>query len=97
MSPEEDRTRDAVDSETKHYQLSYSGPFVRFNSLVFNSSAVFNCKFLPDVAVYVLAQSPVVGGVGIFSLSNLTGVQLTGLTDHSISSPVLMTWCDLEL
>ena len=25
-SPEEDRTRDAVDSEPKHYQLSYSGP-----------------------------------------------------------------------
>ena len=26
MSPEEDRTRDTVDSEPKHYQLSYSGP-----------------------------------------------------------------------
>ena len=26
MSPEEDRTREAVDSEPKHYQLSYSGP-----------------------------------------------------------------------
>ena len=26
MSPEEDRTRDAVDSEPKHYQLSYSSP-----------------------------------------------------------------------
>ena len=26
MSPEEDRTRYAVDSEPKHYQLSYSGP-----------------------------------------------------------------------
>ena len=26
MSPEEDRTRDTVDSELKHYQLSYSGP-----------------------------------------------------------------------
>ena len=26
MSPEEDRTRDAMDSEPKHYQLSYSGP-----------------------------------------------------------------------
>ena len=26
MSPVEDRTRDAVDSEPKHYQLSYSGP-----------------------------------------------------------------------
>ena len=25
MSPEEDRTRDAVDSEPKHYQLSYFG------------------------------------------------------------------------
>ena len=28
MSPEEDRTRDTVDSEPKHYQLSYSGPTV---------------------------------------------------------------------
>ena len=27
MSPEEDRTRDAVDSKPKHYQLSYSGPY----------------------------------------------------------------------
>ena len=26
MSPEEDRTRDTVDSEPKHYHLSYSGP-----------------------------------------------------------------------
>ena len=26
MSPEEDRTRNAVDSEPKHYQLNYSGP-----------------------------------------------------------------------
>ena len=26
MSPEEDRTRDTVDSEPNHYQLSYSGP-----------------------------------------------------------------------
>ena len=26
MSPEEDRTRDAVDSEPKYCQLSYSGP-----------------------------------------------------------------------
>ena len=29
MSPEEDRTRDAVDSEPKRYQLSYSGPTLR--------------------------------------------------------------------
>ena len=29
MSPEEDRTRHAVDSEPKHYQLSYSGPLKR--------------------------------------------------------------------
>ena len=28
MSPEEDRTRDAVDSESKHYHLSYSGPLM---------------------------------------------------------------------
>ena len=28
MSPEADRTRDAVDSEPKQYQLSYSGPLI---------------------------------------------------------------------
>ena len=32
MSPEEDRTRDAVDSEPKHYQLSYSGPHVFYDA-----------------------------------------------------------------
>ena len=26
MSPEEDRTRDTMDSEPMHYQPSYSGP-----------------------------------------------------------------------
>ena len=35
MSPEEDRTRDAVDSELKHYQLSYSGPGLHFEYCVF--------------------------------------------------------------
>ena len=30
MSPEEDRTRDTVDSEPKHYQLSYSGPALTY-------------------------------------------------------------------
>ena len=30
MSPEEDRTCDTVDSEPKHYQLSYSGPLTEF-------------------------------------------------------------------
>ena len=34
MSPEEDRTRDAVDSEPKHYQLSYSGPGHAFEDLL---------------------------------------------------------------
>ena len=42
MSPEEDRTRDAVDSEPKHYQLSYSGPqkdlyWQRDDSLMINA------------------------------------------------------------
>ena len=34
MSPEEDRTRDAVDSEPKHYQLSYSGPRTIYNQTI---------------------------------------------------------------
>ena len=36
MSPEEDWTHDAVDSEPKHYQLSYSSP---------RSSVCNNMKF----------------------------------------------------
>ena len=35
MSPEEDRTRDTVDSEPKHYQLSYSGPQIAFILAIF--------------------------------------------------------------
>ena len=40
MSPEEDRTRDAVDSEPKHYQLSYSGPLFQewFSLCALNNS-----------------------------------------------------------
>ena len=34
MSPEEDRTRDAVDSEPKHYQLSYFGPHFGSNDVL---------------------------------------------------------------
>ena len=33
MSPEEDRTRNTVDSDPKHYQLSYSGPQAKFEYL----------------------------------------------------------------
>ena len=38
VSPEEDQTRDAVDSESKHYQLSYSGPSSLYASAIANSS-----------------------------------------------------------
>ena len=37
MSPEEDQTRDAVDSEPKHYQLSYSGPLMVYDFVWFGS------------------------------------------------------------
>ena len=33
MFPEEDQTRDAVDSEPKHYQLSYSSPPNWYNTM----------------------------------------------------------------
>ena len=39
-SPEEDRTRDAVDSEPKHYQLSYSGPSIGYKVLVLTAIPV---------------------------------------------------------
>ena len=41
MSPEEDRTRDAVDSEPKHYQLSYSGPLVCNNSRIPDQNGIY--------------------------------------------------------
>ena len=34
MSPEEDRTRDTMDSEPMHYQLSYSGPRMEFEPML---------------------------------------------------------------
>ena len=34
MSLEEDRTRDTVDSEPKHYQLSYSSPPINNKSII---------------------------------------------------------------
>ena len=47
MSPEEDRTRDAVDSEPKHYQLSYSGP------LNFVSKGTIFCNYVPATALAI--------------------------------------------
>ena len=47
MSPEEDRTRDAVDSEPKHYQLNYSGPVTPVNLLPLVTSAADVKHHLP--------------------------------------------------
>ena len=51
MSPEEDRTRDAVDSEPKHYQLSYSGPhltpltlYILVSVVTISNSKTLSCK-----------------------------------------------------
>ena len=40
MSPDEDWTRDAVDSEPKHYQLSYSGPHTEFEEVSYAKDMV---------------------------------------------------------
>ena len=45
MSLEEDRTRDAVDSEPKHYQLSYSGPTATVSSSPVSDGADPSCFF----------------------------------------------------
>ena len=53
MSPEEDRTRDTVDSEPKHYQLSYSGPLWEYkprSSLCIHAFHRTNSK-CPDIHV----------------------------------------------
>ena len=43
MSPEEDQTRDAVDSEPKHYQLSYSGPNAVTKIYYLNTMVLRHC------------------------------------------------------
>ena len=50
MSPEEDRTRDAVDSEPKHYQLSYSGPPHSVSTQWLSETESSNCNFYVIVA-----------------------------------------------
>ena len=56
MSPEEDRTRDAVDSEPKHYQLSYSGPCHVGLSQVQNRNAIGNARILSSRVALIVAQ-----------------------------------------
>ena len=48
MSPEEDRTHDTVDSEPKHYHLSYSSPQTVFdlNKSVCVCVSMHMCKLL---------------------------------------------------
>ena len=64
MSPEEDRTRDAVDSEPKHYQLNYFGPKYlfkgrhgsdQFTKLLFESGYKSSVPLDANVSVEVVA------------------------------------------
>ena len=52
MSPEEDRTLDAVDSEPKHYQLSYSGPPGHWYDLNVGMQGLF--PLFPAIEVYIM-------------------------------------------
>ena len=54
MSPEEDRTRDTVDSEPKHYQLSYSGPSYSFNNYIIYDKFWHWWGILPKVNYHFL-------------------------------------------
>ena len=51
MSPEEDQTRDTVDSEPKHYQLSYSGPHISHITILY-SSLIIMTKILRTLAQF---------------------------------------------
>ena len=51
MSPVEDRTRDAVDSEPKHYQLSYSSPLWCYDS---SFCQFYDCVIIPGFASFIL-------------------------------------------
>ena len=64
MSPEEDRTRDTVDSEPKHYQLSYSGP-----QTINDSPTAVNKQSLslPQLWTVSLGESLTVHSCGIVS------------------------------
>ena len=52
MSPEEDRTRDAVDSEPKRYQLSYSGPGVE-SVIVYQTGEGIVVVTMEDLSILV--------------------------------------------
>ena len=60
MSPEEDQTHDAVDSEPKHYQLSYSSPICLVEHRLFStleggmSAASFLHSFLQAITAVML-------------------------------------------
>ena len=67
MSPEEDRTRDAGDSEPKHYQLSYSGP---------RQLDCENCRLLTVVDLHDTAP----GAVGFFLQTRRRRRRVTSMT-----------------
>ena len=58
-SPEEDRTRDAADSEPKHYQLSYSDPKSKISQVTPNHTPV-------SIPGYDMPFPQSVGNLGVF-------------------------------
>ena len=76
-SPEEDRTRDAVDSEPKHYQLSYSGPIY----IDVTGHSTVQC---PSKVISVKGQRQVGATTSAERSTNTTGVYRRSVTGHSI-------------
>ena len=105
MSPEEDRTCDAVDSKPKHYQLSYSGPpfslsfvFSFVHHTYFHLWMVFIDKLLvwphPDldgslVVVDFCVIASLREGVGLWA-GNVTQFGTTKVNQASATHPHLI-------
>ena len=82
MSPEEDRTRDAVNSEPKHYQLSYSGP--QWSSK--------DCTALCPVATFCCPHFCWGGGGGLIFFEECI-VRLQLYPEHSDEYTVQCPYC----
>ena len=80
MSPEEDRTRDTVDSEPKHYQLSYSGPPIAFCEELFLHLVMAETCFLSGY-IFLLKSY---GENSSFSTRNGLHFKIFGIHDKHI-------------
>ena len=97
MSPEVDRTRDAVDSEPKHYQLSYSGPKSTFGYLTLWPWSLFKATGMQEmkqICASYLPQSLTACGLNLACCWERKRETLTWLTYWHLQTGIFQIWCD---